>query len=141
MRISDWSSDVCSSDLPPGCRLSISLGEFAALDPAGLPALALPYWSMKDIAERNSAQPFAGPPKSALDRLETALRQAVSERMTTDVPLGAFLSGGIDSSLIVAMMQEQSTQPVKTFTIGFNEGFYDAAAAARSEEHTSELQS
>src|SRR3546814_20226112 len=86
---------------------------------------------MKDVAERNSAQPFAGPPKSALDRLETALRQAVSERMTADVPLGAFLSGGIDSSLIVAMMQEQSTQPVKTFTIGFNEGFYDQAAACR----------
>src|SRR3546814_14402646 len=110
MRISDWSSDVCSSDLPPGCRLSISLGEFAALDPAGLPALALPYWSMKDVAERTSAQPFAGPPNSALDRLETALRQAASERTTAAVPLAAFLSGGRASSLIEAMMPESGRE-------------------------------
>src|SRR3546814_18869748 len=66
-----------------------------------------------------------------LDRLDAVLNHAVAERMIADVPLGAFLSGGIDSSLIVAMMPSQSAKPVQTFTIGCDEGFYDEAAAAR----------
>ncbi len=117
--------------LPPGCRLTIGLDEFGALDRAALPDRAVTYWSMKDVAESGSLTPFKGSADAALDELDVTLRLAVRERMIADVPLGAFLSGGIDSSLVVAMMQSQSAQPVQTFTIGFNEGFYDEAVAAR----------
>src|SRR3546814_2470461 len=72
-----------------------------------------------------------------LDRLDAVRNHAVAERMIADVPLGAFLSGGIDFSQIVAMMQSQSAKSVQNFTIGFVEGFYDE----RSDEYTSEIQS
>src|SRR3546814_6921108 len=72
-----------------------------------------------------------GPADAMLDRLDAVLNHAVAERMIADVPLGAFLSGGIDSSLIVAIMQSQSAKPVQTLTIGFAEGYYDETAHAR----------
>lgn len=67
--------------------------------------------------------------------LESVLRRAVQSRMVSDVPLGAFLSGGIDSSLVVALMQEVSTQPVRTFTLGFQDDHYDEAVYARRVAH------
>lgn len=86
-----------------------------------------PYWSLKEIAGNGSTDSFEGTAKEAAQHLEDQLLQAVGRQMISDVPLGAFLSGGIDSSMVVAMMQAQSQQRVKTFTIGFSESRYNEA--------------
>ena len=100
------------------------------------------YWSVKEAAERGQASPFRGTEAAAAERLEELLRDSIGLRMIADVPLGVFLSGGIDSSVVTALMQVQSSRPVKTFTMGFNERGYDeahhAAAIAKhlGTEHT-----
>lgn len=111
--------------LPPGTSLTIS----AIGARAGQP---VPYWSLKEVAERGVAAPFAGSAKEAVARLESLLGHAVRRQMVADVPLGAFLSGGVDSSLVVALMQAQSSRPVKTFTIGFDRPEYDEARYAKA---------
>ncbi|MTJ50792.1 asparagine synthase (glutamine-hydrolyzing) [Dolichospermum sp. UHCC 0259] len=92
----------------------------------------VPYWSAKIAAESGVAYPFTGSENEAIVHLEALLKDAVKMRMLADVPLGAFLSGGIDSSTIVALMQAQSQQPVKTFSIGFHEQDYNEAEYAKS---------
>lgn len=90
------------------------------------------WWSLADVAERGTAEPFLGSDKDALAVLEHHLGEAVRRQMLSDVPLGALLSGGIDSSIVAAIMQSNSHTPVRTFTIGFDESEYDEAVHARA---------
>lgn len=100
------------------------------------------YWSVSEVARQGLADPFLGDALEAGNALETRLRESIALQQIADVPLGAFLSGGIDSSTVVALMQSQSPKRVKTFTIGFHEGEYNeaehAGAVARhlGTEHT-----
>ncbi|AGA26785.1 asparagine synthase (glutamine-hydrolyzing) [Singulisphaera acidiphila] len=110
--------------LQPGTSLTIT--------ETGVISDPVPYWSARCIAEAGAASPFQGTDEEAVDRLEERLREAVGLQMVADVPLGAFLSGGVDSSTIVALMQVQSSRPVKTFTIGFEEAGYDEARYAKA---------
>lgn len=91
-----------------------------------------PYWSMQEAIEHGQANPFVGSDSEAIDTLEKHLSEAIAGQRLSDVPLGAFLSGGVDSSTVVALMQAQSSQRVKTFTIGFKEPKYNEAEYAKS---------
>lgn len=110
--------------LPPGTWLTLAAGERSAQPQA--------YWSARAVAEAGLRSPFAGSDGDARTALDDVLRQAVAGQMQADVPLGAFLSGGIDSSTVVALMQAQSVRPVHTFTIGFHETAYNEAGYARA---------
>jgi asparagine synthase (glutamine-hydrolysing) len=109
--------------LEAGCLLTVS---FAQPEPK-----LVRYWSVAKVAVAGCAAPFTGTPSQAVDSLEILLKSAVQQQMMADVPLGAFLSGGIDSSTVVALMQAQSLSRVKTFTIGFSEEGYNEAAHAK----------
>lgn len=90
------------------------------------------FWKPGDAVSRSIAQSYgAGNQETILADLEDILKDAVKKRMIADVPLGAFLSGGIDSSLVVSLMQSQSGRPIKTFTAGFHHGEYNEAEDAR----------
>jgi len=89
------------------------------------------YWDLRAVAEASIQDPYRGSEQEAISELEALLKDAVGIRMVSDVPLGAFLSGGIDSSTIVALMQAQSSKPVRTFTIGFHEKNFNEAGFAK----------
>ncbi len=111
--------------LSPGTILTVSPDE-------GLPVpQPTAYWSAKEVAEHGVSQLLRISEEDAVEQLDALLRDTVRVRMESDVPLGAFLSGGIDSSLVVSLMQSQSMRPVKTFTIGFNEEAYNEAPYAK----------
>lgn len=110
--------------LPAGCWLS--------LDASGREPAPTPYWSALETALSARAHPFAGDLGDAATALEPILRDAVQRMMVADVPLGALLSGGIDSSLVVALMQAQRGDRVRTFSIGSHEPDYDEATHARA---------
>lgn len=95
------------------------------------------YWSPPAVAADGREQRSTTELDPSLpDQLESLLRESVSQRMVADVPLGAFLSGGVDSSLVVALMQQVSARPVRTFTIGFDvPGYNEAAHAAAVARH------
>lgn len=113
--------------LPPGCILTLT--------PGGAPGSEIikPYWSLAETLNRRG---FQGSPAEAADELERLLSEAIALQQMSDVPLGCFLSGGIDSSTIAALMQKQSSQPIKTFAIGFREeAFNEAHHAATVAKH------
>lgn len=111
--------------LLPGCILEVSLERRE-------PGLTR-YWSVVDTVRGGATdRARAWDPQAAVNELESLLESAVAQQMMADVPLGAFLSGGIDSSTIVALMQKQSSRPVKTFTIGFHEQGYNEAEHAKA---------
>ena len=100
------------------------------------------YWSISDAIEQGQSMPFQSPDHEALNMLDSLLEDAVRRRMVADVPVGAFLSGGIDSATVVAFMQKSDTQAARTFTIGFDDSSYnearDASAIAKhlGSDHT-----
>jgi asparagine synthase (glutamine-hydrolysing) len=113
--------------LLPGTILTLSANDQPGENPA-----PVPYWSARQVAESGMEHPFEGSDQDAQAELDRLLRESIRERMIADVPLGAFLSGGIDSSAVVALMQVQSNRPIQTFTIGFNESGYDEAKHAKA---------
>jgi asparagine synthase (glutamine-hydrolysing) len=120
--------------LPPGHLLTIRADAVAG---RSLPTPE-PYWTLADTVERVLAEPFTGSRAEACHGLETLLRGVIRNQMLADVPLGALLSGGVDSSLVTALMQAESPRPVKSFTIGFEAGqanYDESADAARVAAH------
>ncbi|SDT95765.1 asparagine synthase (glutamine-hydrolysing) [Pseudomonas pohangensis] len=127
--------------LEPGCLLSIS----ADAAPGDMPAFEKPlrppfdqegvtlqrWWALGDVVQAG-AQSLIRDETEAISTLEQRLAEAVQLQSLADVPLGAFLSGGIDSSIIVALMQQQASRPVKTFTVGFEEAGFDESPHARA---------
>jgi asparagine synthase (glutamine-hydrolysing) len=126
------------SKLPPSGYVELGLDDLAG----GRMTSPSSYWSLEAVAAAGEADPHRLSEQEAIDSLDHLLEDSVRSRMVADVPLGAFLSGGLDSTAIVAKMQQVSSQPVRTFTIGNLPGGYDeaphAAAVARhlGTEHT-----
>ncbi len=109
--------------LPPGHVLTIPLDD-------GTGSVSEPYWQFNKAVEAGRLDPIRGNDREATDLLEAQISESLRGQMLADVPVGAFFSGGVDSSTIVALMQAQSARPVKTFTIGFEGSSYDEAAYA-----------
>lgn len=113
--------------LQPGHWVSIPI----PLDPGVSLPDSRPWWQVSDVIQAGYASPLSSHAE-ALELLEHTLSEAVSDQAIADVPLGAFLSGGVDSSLVAALLQQQSSRPLRTFTIGFDEAGFNEAPYARA---------
>jgi asparagine synthase (glutamine-hydrolysing) len=124
--------------VPPGHMLTLKRD---TMEPGQLPK-ATPYWDVRSVFEAAQEHPFVGTEDEACDALEMLLTKSVERRLISDVPLGVFLSGGVDSSMIAALAQKCSSQKIRTFTVGFNDpklneaGFAKAVAAHLETDHT-----
>ncbi len=116
-----WSIFSGVHKLEPGC--TVTVGADGAVGPVER------YWDYLDLVGRTT--PFDGSPEDAVDELDRLLRRSVRRRMVADVPVGAFLSGGIDSSTVVAVAQQESAVPLRTFTIGSTSADFDESSDAR----------
>ncbi len=142
----DWSGEIDREALCLLLRLSyvpaphsiykgirkLPAGTFLTLNAGDLDGRIETYWAASEVAAHGLHNPFSGTPEEAVERTDALIRQSLKGQMMADVPVGAFLSGGIDSSTIVALMQSMSPRPVRTFSIGFGEHGYDEAPHARS---------
>ena len=115
------------SKLMPGQILSLEMG--------AAKAEVSSYWSLLDVTEQGAKNPWQGSAHQAVTELEQVLGQAVQQQMISDVPLGAFLSGGVDSSTIVSLMQTASANKVRTFSIGFDDKNFNEAEHAKAVAH------
>ena len=113
--------------LPPGNLIEFSKNDIRE----GLIPKSSKYWSFELITKQQESDLFLGSDIQAIDQLENLLKNSISGQLLADVPVGAFLSGGIDSSTVVSIMQNQSSNPINTFTIGFEEFEYDESKSAR----------
>ena len=113
--------------LPPGNLIEFSKNDIAK----GSIPKSTKYWSFELITRQQESNPFLGYEVQPIDQLENILKNSISGQILADVPVGAFLSGGIDSSTVVSIMQNQSSNPINTFTIGFEEFEYDESKSAR----------
>ncbi|HEY5072333.1 MAG TPA: asparagine synthase (glutamine-hydrolyzing) [Caulobacteraceae bacterium] len=107
--------------VPPACLVTWRDGESGVS--------VRPYWSLGEVAQRGEADPLINS-EAAVEALDGLLREVVADQMISDVPLGVFLSGGVDSSLVTAIMQAVSARPVKTFTLGFDSAEFNEAEYA-----------
>ncbi|HEY5622244.1 MAG TPA: asparagine synthase (glutamine-hydrolyzing), partial [Gammaproteobacteria bacterium] len=118
--------------IPPASLLSIPCDDFGAMLSSADPARAECYWDAVAVAEAGTRAPLAADDSEARDLLAEKLTTAVGQQMQADVPLGSFLSGGVDSSLVTALMQTRSGQKIKTFSIGFEDPAYNEATYAKA---------
>ena len=108
----------------------VAPGSMAVFSAPRVGPIMTSYWSANEVHSRCKERGFEGDDEDAVDAIQSALAQSVKERMRSDVAFGAFLSGGIDSSLVVSLMQQQSGAPIKTFSIGNTSAGYDESRAA-----------
>ena len=116
--------------LPPGTYLKLNISKDNLV--VGELPTPIPYWSLNDVINKGHSNLSYTSDADTIFSLDSLLRDSVKQQMKADVPLGAFLSGGVDSSLITALMQLQSRHPVQSFSIGFNEKSFNEAVYAKA---------